>query len=311
MAQRNYDRLDPMLFRSFMAVADTLNFTRASEVAAMTQSGVSQQIAKLETQLGASLFTRTNKSVLLTTPGKKLVAYIERYADEMDAVCAEILTSEQNLSGAVTYGMPSSCLLAPHLGFMLKKRLDYPEIDLRIQIRTNPEIVTHIHEGHLDFGFVTENVASTGLKMIPFCQEEFVIATPVGLKLRAGSLEELTEFAFVGYPGMETYFEAWQHHYYPKVRKRWAESLYLAGRVESIHGAITLAAGGVGCIAIPSHCVDAAVKSNQLVLHYPDKKPNRPLLNMIHIASLEARKTTRRAQQVVDWFLAMHPEIKR
>ena len=57
--------------------------------------------------------------------------------------------------------------------------------------------------------------------------------------------------------------------------------------------------------------LDAADKSNQLVLHYLDKKHNRPLFNTIHISSLELRKTTRRAQQVADWFLAMHPEIKR
>ena len=309
MALRNYDRLDPMLFRAFMAVVDTLNFTRAAESAAMTQSGVSQQVAKLEMQLGVSLFTRTNKSVLLTRAGKKLAQYIERYVDQMDAVCEDIQESEQALSGIVNYGMPSSCLLAPHLGWMLKESREYPGIELRIQIRTNPEIIAHIQDGLLDFGFVTESVTVTGLKMVPFCQEEFVVAIPAGMENSLRGLEDLIQLPFVGYPGMDTYFEAWQRHYYPKVKKRWVESLHVAGRVESIHGAITLASGGVGCIAIPRHCIESLVASKQLTVYYPDKK--KPILNMIHIASLESQKPTRRAQQVVQWFLAMHPEIKR
>jgi hypothetical protein len=50
-------------------------------------------------------------------------------------------------------------------------------------------------------------------------------------------------------PPRGAYFEAWHHHYNSKVRERWAERLYLAGGVVSIHGAIRFAAGGVGCIA--------------------------------------------------------------
>ncbi|MGE0173702.1 MAG: LysR family transcriptional regulator [Oligoflexales bacterium] len=307
---RDFERLDPGLFRAFLAAAETLNFTRAAEKAGMTQSGVSQHISKLESLLDAPLFTRSNKSVLLTDAGKQLVLYIESYLDAMDEFCERLQSGERTLQGNVSYAMPSSCLLSPHLSEMLNKRKEFSGIELRILIRSNDEIVRGLLDGIYDFGFVTRTYDLPGLDLIPFCDEELVFVAPSGMEIKGLEIGDIVAAEFVTYPGIDVYFDLWQRHYFPKVKNRCFEALNVKGHIESIHGAITLVAGGTGCSVMPVHCIDKELAKQSILIHRPDVK-KAPLLNRIHIATLAGRVATRRAQQVMDWFFAMHPEVER
>jgi DNA-binding transcriptional LysR family regulator len=64
--------LDHLLLRSFVAVADCGNFTRAAERLHLTQSTVSQQIRRLEDNLGCRLLDRSARQILMTAEGEQL-----------------------------------------------------------------------------------------------------------------------------------------------------------------------------------------------------------------------------------------------
>lgn len=59
--------------RYFVAVADTLNFSRAAESLYVSQSALSKQISELEQELGVALFDRDRRSVALTSAGQLLL----------------------------------------------------------------------------------------------------------------------------------------------------------------------------------------------------------------------------------------------
>ena len=65
--------LDPLLLRSFVAIIDTGSFTRAGERVHLTQSTISQQIRRLEQQLGCPLLDRSGRQVVATAEGEKLL----------------------------------------------------------------------------------------------------------------------------------------------------------------------------------------------------------------------------------------------
>jgi LysR family transcriptional regulator, transcriptional activator of the cysJI operon len=303
-SSKDFERLDQGLFRAFMAAAETLNFTRAAEKAALTQSGVSQHVARLEDNLGVALFTRSNKSVLLTDAGHQLVRFIEQYMDEADALYERLQNMETQVTGLVSYAMPGSCLFAPHLSQMLKQRKKFPGLSLQIQIRTNSEIIEALLRGQYDFGFLTETVDVPGLKLIPFCEEEFVLVSSQP-DLKLSEIEHVLDLDFVKYPGMDVYFDAWQRFYFPKSKKRYYESLKVQGAIDSIHGAVAMATGSVGSIVVPRHCVELELQRDVLFMSLPSPQ-KRTLQNQIYIGLLADRVPTKRAKMVMDWFLKMY-----
>ena len=102
----SFDRIDAKLFRAFVFAADTQSFTKAAQKAGMTQSGMSQHIAKLEEQLGFPLFERINKKVLLTSSGNALRKFIDRYNETFEEFIDELMLETSSPRGLVRYDLP-------------------------------------------------------------------------------------------------------------------------------------------------------------------------------------------------------------
>ena len=87
--------LDLRLLRHFVAVAEELHFTRAAARLALAQQALSRDIARLEQQLGARLFTRTTRRVALTPEGERLLLR----ARELLALHDQTVREVQGLDG--------------------------------------------------------------------------------------------------------------------------------------------------------------------------------------------------------------------
>ena len=98
------DMLDPVLLRSFLAVVQTGGFTRAAASLHLTQSTVSQQVRRLEEQLGAELLDRSGRYVVTTTEGERLLGYANRIVALMDE--AMLALGQSAVEGEVRLGVP-------------------------------------------------------------------------------------------------------------------------------------------------------------------------------------------------------------
>jgi len=103
--------LDTDLIKSFVTVAETGSFSRASERLFRTPSAISMQMKKLEEMLGTKFFERNGRGVALTTDGDDLLTYGRRILRLSEEAVMHFTVPE--LSGIVRIGIPDD--FAPHL----------------------------------------------------------------------------------------------------------------------------------------------------------------------------------------------------
>src|SRR5258708_24270122 len=95
---------DLELLRSFVSVVDSGGFTRAGERVHRTQSTVSQQIKRLEDDVGQPLLNRTGKDVTPTEAGERLLSYARRLLSLAEE--ARDVVTRPGHEGAVRLGVP-------------------------------------------------------------------------------------------------------------------------------------------------------------------------------------------------------------
>lgn len=145
--------LDSDLLRTFVAIAETGNFTRAAERAGRTQSAVSVQMKKLESMVGAALFERSSRGVTLTKRGDDLIVNARRIVSLLEETEASM--AGPPLGGPVRIGILEEygSVLSQALAAFAKRHTDV-EVTVRYSHST-PQLVA-LAAGKLDLAVVFE-----------------------------------------------------------------------------------------------------------------------------------------------------------
>ncbi|MBL8170382.1 MAG: LysR family transcriptional regulator [Acidobacteria bacterium] len=162
--------------RTFRAVAETLNFTRAAERLHLTQSAVSHQIKALEEELGEPLFIRAKRGVKLSQAGKIALEYVERILDETEALRERIAGKENSPAGRVRVAAATQAfvhLFAP----LFESFMDsHPGVDLAFRTTVSTEqTVADILNGAADVGFASLAVYSPNLQVTKLFEDELLL----------------------------------------------------------------------------------------------------------------------------------------
>lgn len=176
--------------RTFREVADTLNFTKASEKLNLTQSAISHQIKALEAEFGVPLFIRAKRGVILTDAGKIALEYAERILEETEEMRERVAGLEKRLKGRVRVAAATQALVylfAP----LFEEFMDAHEnIELVFRTTTATEqTVEDILNGVADVGFASLAVYSSNLEVAELFDDELVLV--VGKKHRLSKQTEI------------------------------------------------------------------------------------------------------------------------
>lgn len=145
--------LDSDLLRSFLAIVDCGNFTRAAERVGRTQSAVSMQIKRLEENLGKPLFHRDGRGVRLTDDGDMLVGYARRLIELNDKAVARFVQPE--LTGSVRLGIPDDYIarfLPPVLAGFSQA---HPMVELEVRTDRSVVLDASLASGELDLALIS------------------------------------------------------------------------------------------------------------------------------------------------------------
>lgn len=184
--------------RYFVAVADLGNFTRAAERCLVAQPSLSQQIQKLERELGRPLFERLGRSVRLTEAGRMLYAHAVSILASVEDARRRV--SEESGTGRVVVGAIPT--VAPYLLPPLIQRFkqDCPEAEITVHEDLTEHVVQESLRGELDVAVVALPIDEERLHVESLFTEELLLAMPAGHPLvekRRITMQDIDGEAFV------------------------------------------------------------------------------------------------------------------
>jgi len=187
--------------RYFVAVARHRHFTRAAEELFVAQPALSQQIRKLERELGVQLFDRGHHSVSLTAAGAALFERTERILADIEVSLDEARSFGGQITGKVRLGGWQSMEIGlPDL--LAAFRATYPGVDVAVTEMVSDEMLLNVRNGNLDAAMVVHRprLTLTDLEIQTFITERFAVAVGPDHALarrRRIRLVELAEEPFI------------------------------------------------------------------------------------------------------------------
>ena len=243
--------MDLRQLKYLVALAEERHFTRAAAREHIAQPALSQQIKRLEEEVGLTLVERSTRQVTITDAGELLVARGRRILAEVEAARAELESLKGVESGRVTVGtmhtmgpVDVSLVLA-----IFHER--HPAVELTVREQSSEELAAMLRDDELDLAFlsVTEQLESEGLGLHQLVSEELVAVLPADhryARRRRLPMAELEDEEFISFregARLRELLEAAGRHagFRPKIKLESNES----GRIRR------LVARGMGVAILP------------------------------------------------------------
>jgi DNA-binding transcriptional LysR family regulator len=152
--------LDLELLRSFVSVVDSGGFTRAGERIHRTQSTVSQQIRRLEDDVGQPLLNRTGKDVTPTEAGERLLSYARRLLSLAEE--ARDVVGKPGSEGAVRLGIPEDFAAYRLTKLLASFSRSRPGLRLDVRVDQSAFLRRDLERGELDLALLKRSAGEKG-----------------------------------------------------------------------------------------------------------------------------------------------------
>ncbi|KGE17765.1 LysR family transcriptional regulator [Paenibacillus wynnii] len=187
-----------------LQIAAERNFSRAADKLHIAQPSLSQQLSKLEKELGVLLFQRNTSSVELTHAGAKFIEQAQTIIDAVELLRQEMSDISQLRTGRVVVGsMPiTGAHLLPHVLPVFKEK--YPEVDINLLEDSSMNLEKLTANGQTDLSLLSLPLEIPALTYEILGEERIDLAVPPGHPLASRlltgvrtSLEELKDESFI------------------------------------------------------------------------------------------------------------------
>jgi LysR family transcriptional regulator, hydrogen peroxide-inducible genes activator len=272
--------------RYAIAVADTGNFTRASERSNVTQPSLSQQIINLEREVGHKLFHRLGRKAVVTEAGAVFLERARRILFEVENAAKE-LSDHPGLGRRITVGAIPT--VAPYLLPPLIKRCYTKHPNLQIDVREDfrSHLVHSVIEGELDVAIAALPVKDQRLSVEPLLTEPLLLVVGKDhpfARQPAVYTRDLAEQTFVMMgtsSSLATQIRNFcgDHHVEPRIGFRCAQ-------VATVKALVAL---GAGISILPRVAQDPEDKNSLVYITLADGAPTRELVVIRHLQRYQSR----------------------
>lgn len=230
----------------FLAALEHGSFTLAADSLLMAQPSLSDQIRRLEAELGVALFARVGRGVVPTEAAEALRPHAEAALAEVTAG-REAVTEQRELQGGIaTFGTYGIARIFPGTELVAAFHKRYPKVRIKLVGKNSSDTAALVREGALEAGMVALPVDDRGLDVQPIMQDEIVYLSVDSARLkRAMTIERLAAAPLI--------LSEASYGIEDSTRRQLADLAQRAGvtiepeiDVEDVETAIDLAARGIG-----------------------------------------------------------------
>ena len=257
----------------FYHVHSRLSVTEAAEALHITPSAVSQQIKKLETEIGTPLFTRLHKRLVPTPAGKRLYSLTAHLIDRLKDGMEVFNQGSNEPSGILKIGAPVEfgSIYLPHV--ISTYRIRYPKVTFDLELGRPSDLIPKVESGDLDFALV-DTFPTKGqyhgdfgnFSITPVIEEEVVLACSKTYKKNVlknnHTYENLIDQSFISQQHSARALNNWFRHHFGKS----AGKLYTVLTVANHQAVVAAVRHHVGLGIIVSHLVWKEIRSGTIVV---------------------------------------------
>lgn len=164
--------------RYFLAVAETLHFSKAAERLGIAQPPLSHQIRRLEQLIGHRLFDRTTRGVRLTLAGQLLADRARSTMEKIQDDLEQVRRLGRGEEGTLTVGFSGSVMFTELPAAIESYRRRYPKVELRLREMTTNQQIPALLDGTLDLAFLRDGDPTEGIAMTTVLREPYVAVLP-------------------------------------------------------------------------------------------------------------------------------------
>jgi DNA-binding transcriptional LysR family regulator len=168
----------------FLAAFDHGSFSGAADELHMAQPSLSEQVRRLEAELGVPLFQRVGRGLVATEAGHELRPHAERTLAAAEAARESVVAVRELRGGIATFGTFGTARYYPGTDIVADFRRRYPDVRVRLVGQNSSEVADAIRDGELEAGMVALPIDDRGLEVRPIMRDELVYASADAARLR-------------------------------------------------------------------------------------------------------------------------------
>ena len=261
--------------RYFVAVADEGNFSRAATKVRVAQPSLSQQIRKLEAEIGQPLFDRLPRAVVLTEAGRCLLEYARQILASIGDARRSVDELKGKIAGEVAVGAIPT--IAPYVlpELVVTFQNHYPDVTLHIVEDATERIVRRIETGELDVALASTCQKSPTLRIEHLGNEPLLALVPEGHPLAKQTVitfDDLKSQRFLLLHEMHCLSQ--QVHHLLESRRLHPEVALAGSQLSTI---ANMVAAGIGVSIVPQMMVKHHATPGCVSLPFAPPVPEREL----------------------------------
>jgi len=184
--------MDMRQLRYFVQIVESGSLAKASRQLFIAQPALSQQMARLEDEVGKPLLVRSSRGVAPTENGEALYHHAKFMLRQLDQAVSVARQETAAVSGRVTFGLAPTTVCQVGLPLLQHLRVKYPGVLLNIVEGLSGHLEHMTRVGQLDLAVLFHQKAAAELTVEPLLEEELFVILPVGSMLVSESCTSLT-----------------------------------------------------------------------------------------------------------------------